>query len=364
MQSERFKRWLWRATGVVAGIGVAIGVAVLAARQAGSGAPIVAPSPAIAGIASKPLPATETPHPASPDKPTRPPPAAEDSEDAQFELSATGGHATRRRIDPAAGQSVGTPQTGHLNGGDDLAAKPWPGLRILLLTQRRGFTAGTSEIVALLRDVATAVATAHPGSELAIGNVSRPGGGDIAQSVSHNSGRDADIAFFATDAAGRPVKIRHMHHFNDKGVASGGAGKPLHFDVGRNWAVVRHLLSHPAVVVQWLFVSAPLRNMMLDHALRIGEGELLRARARRVLVQPSDSASHDDHLHVRIACPPEDRPACIDGAGRTKIARDAQIDALLQMYRHGSPAEQRYARDMLSLPVDGADLALPPLETR
>ena len=117
------------------------------------------------------------------------------------------------------------------------------------------------------------------------------------------------------------------------------------------------------MVVQWVFVAAPLRNMLLDHALRIGEPELLRERARRVLVQPSDSSRHDDHFHVRIACPPDDRPGCVDGGGRTALARDAQIDTLLRMYEKGSPAEKRYARDMLSLPVDGADLVLPPMET-
>jgi len=125
---------------------------------------------------------------------------------------------------------------------------------------------------------------------------------------------------------------------------------------------VRHWLSDPDVVVQWIFVSIPLRNQMLDYALRQGEPQGLRRRAAQVLVQPRDSSPHADHFHLRIACPPGDRPACIDGGGVTAQARDAQIDSLLEMYHHGSPAEQRYARELLSLPPDADLAALPPIE--
>ena len=38
------------------------------------------------------------------------------------------------------------------------------------------------------------------------------------------------------------------------------------------------------------------------------------------------------------------------------------MDALLQMYAHGSPEEQRYARELLTLPVDGSVAELPPIE--
>ena len=260
------------------------------------------------------------------------------------------------------GASVGTPQTGHLEGGRNLAEAVEPTLRILAATTRRGFVWGTGELIELLIDTAKAAAAAHPGSRFAVGNLSRSGGGDIPPSVSHNSGRDADLAFFLRDAAGKPARARHYVRFDDRGVATSPASLAgrLHFDTARNWTIVRQLLSHPAVVVQWIFVSAPLRNMLLDHALRIGEPKLMQARATRVLVQPRDSSPHNDHFHVRIACPPDDRPRCIDGGGRTALARQAQVDALLEMYHRGTPAERRYARDMLSLPRGGDDLLLPP----
>ena len=267
----------------------------------------------------------------------------------------------------SASASVGTPQEGHLRDGVHLPVEGEPWLKPLPTSRKRDYLWGTAELVQIIVDGARSVAeaTAEPEARtpLRIGNLSAPGGGDIIYSVSHNSGRDADLCFFAKDRDGRPVDLERMARYDDGGTLAWPnelAGAAF-FDTERNWLLVRALLTHPAVIVQWIFVSAPLRNMLLDHALRIGEPDLLRERARRVLVQPTDSKPHDDHFHVRIACPADDRPGCLDGAGRTALAREAQIDALLHMYHHGTPAEQRYARDFLRLPEGGEALELPPM---
>ncbi|MFZ4579592.1 MAG: penicillin-insensitive murein endopeptidase [Myxococcota bacterium] len=262
------------------------------------------------------------------------------------------------------GRSIGTPQLGYLLGGVPVTNSPY--LQVIPYTGQRGFVWGTQLLVDLLYRSAQTVAEEHPGSVLRIGNLSRPGGGDIPPSVSHNSGRDADIAFFAYDRMGRnELPPSTLVHYDETGVADWpeSARGRFEFDTARNWTLVRRWLSDPDVVVQWIFVSVPLRNLLLDHALRIGEPETLRLSAQRVLVEPKTSSPHADHFHLRIACPPDDRPGCIDGPGRTSLARDAQVDALLHLYRSGSPAEQRYAREMLSLPTDGADFELPPIES-
>ncbi|MBI5611313.1 MAG: penicillin-insensitive murein endopeptidase [Deltaproteobacteria bacterium] len=262
----------------------------------------------------------------------------------------------------AHSRSVGTAQNGALQGG--LALRESNALRILPQTKRNALYFATAELTGLLERSAEALAQDHPGAVLRVANLSRQEGGDIGPSVSHNSGRDADVMFFAVDRFGSPKQPDNFCHFDATGVADGptqDAGR-YEFDAARNWTLVRHWLSDPDVVVQWIFVAIPLRNQMLDYALRQGEPEGLRRRAAQVLVQPRDSSPHADHFHLRIACPPGDRPGCIDGGGVTAQARDAQIDSLLEMYHHGSPAEQRYARELLSLPPD-ADLgALPPIE--
>ncbi len=262
----------------------------------------------------------------------------------------------------AGSQSLGTAQNGSLQGG--LPLQESASLRVLPFTRQRGFFFGTGELTGLLQRAAATVADEFPGTVLRVGNLSRECGGDIPPSVSHNSGRDADVLFYAFDRMGGERQATAFIHYDSEGIADGPAAEVgrLEFDTARNWTLVRHLLSDPSVVVQWIFVAVPLRNRLLDYALRQGEPETLRQRATRVLVQPRDSSPHADHFHVRIACPGEDRPGCIDGYHATALARAAQVDALLEMYEHGTPGEQRYARELLSLPQSGQDAELPPIE--
>ncbi len=256
--------------------------------------------------------------------------------------------------------SMGTAQNGYLQGGQALTESP--ALHILPQTRSRGFYWGTVELVQLLERSAQAVAADFPHSTLKLGNLSKEGGGDIAPSHSHNSGRDADVLFFAFDRNGSDSAPANFVHFDDNGLSDSPDPGRWEFDTARNWALVRRWLTDPDVVVQWVFVSVPLRNRLLDYALREREPQSLRERAMHVLVQPRDSSPHADHFHIRIACPVDDRPNCIDGFGQTARAREAQVDALLQLYAHGSPEEQRYARELLTLPVDGSVADLPPIE--
>ena len=259
-------------------------------------------------------------------------------------------------------RSVGTAQNGVLQGG--VAVRESTDLRILPQTKRNDLYYGTAELTSLLERSAKALAADYAGTVLRVANLSRQTGGDIGPSVSHNSGRDADVMFFAADRFGSPQEPANFCHYDDHGVADhppADAGR-YEFDAARNWSLVRHWLSDPDVLVQWIFVSVPLRNQLLDHALRVGAPESLRRRASRVLVQPRDSSPHADHFHLRIACPPGDRPQCLDGGASSDLARQAQVDALLEMYHNGSPGEQRYARELMSLPADSDPADLPPIE--
>lgn len=114
--------------------------------------------------------------------------------------------------------------------------------------------------------------------------------------------------------------LEEMRHFGEDGTTVDG-GPPLRFDVPRTWALVRALVTDPDVAIDHLFIYAPLRSMLLDHARATGEPEALVAWAGELLSQPGDSAPHDDHLHVRIRCPRGDG-ACQDG-GRPRIKKPA-----------------------------------------
>ena len=85
------------------------------------------------------------------------------------------------------------------------------------------------------------------------------------------------------------------------------------FDAPAAWAIVRSLLEEPGVEVQWIFVYQPLAARILESARAAGAADDLIERAAAVLRQPADSDRHDDHLHVRVFCAPEDRiVGCVD----------------------------------------------------
>lgn len=185
---------------------------------------------------------------------------------------------------------------------------------------------GTQELVDLLLFAAEFVDTRSPGAPLRIGNLSRRDGGDIRWSHSHNSGRDADIAFFVTDEAGQSVVTPELLQFDENGIPT---GRPdLRFDVNRNWLFIKGLVSKLDVVIQYVFVSEPLKAMLLRHATAIGEPADVLMRATDILHQPTDALPHDDHFHLRIACPLQDRLlGCLDSGPQWAWA-DWHEDAL------------------------------------
>jgi penicillin-insensitive murein DD-endopeptidase len=172
--------------------------------------------------------------------------------------------------------------------------------------QKRGNNWGTDELVALVVRAARRVQEESPGSVLYVGDFSQQNGGASRYHHSHQTGRDADLIFYALDDTGAAQKPpTAMYRFGDDGWTQ--KGPRLHFDVVREWLLVRALLEDPVVDVQHLFISAPLRQMLLDHAEKLGEPRELVERARLILQQPIDALPHDDHLHVRIFCPVSDR---------------------------------------------------------
>ena len=172
-----------------------------------------------------------------------------------------------------------------------------PHHRVLATTAAAGFHFGTAELVGAIERAAKVVAERYPSSVLLVGNMSRERGGDIPVSVSHNSGRDADLPFYVVDARGRLV----LEHGFVKFDAEGRSGA-LRFDVKRNWALVKALLTDRDVQVQWLFCANSLRKLLLEHARQVGEAADLVTRAEGVLGQPGNSSEHAEHFHMRLYC--------------------------------------------------------------
>lgn len=216
---------------------------------------------------------------------------------------------------PTGSLSVGTTSRGSLMGSVEL---PIEGKHHIIVARarKRDTRYGHPTMIDMLEHAAEHVATEFPGSKLAMGNIAYIKGGDIRWSVSHNSGRDADIAFYVRDAMSGEVldAAPDLITFDDEGRSIDAEG--YEFDVPRNWSLVKGLLSHPAQI-QYLFVSNGLKAKLLEHAQRIGESEETLMMAGDVLRQPADALPHNDHFHLRLACDLADRlRGCVDRGPR------------------------------------------------
>jgi len=198
-----------------------------------------------------------------------------------------------------------------------LAGRSW---RFINSVRSRKTNYGTEGLVELLKRAGDTVAERFPGALVEIGNIGRRGGGRIPQSKSHQGGRDVDVAFLARDGKGRVKTAGRFHTFD----ATGKSEKGWTLDVERTWEFVKALLVSEDPVVQWIFVSSPIKRTLVEHARNSDEPGWLVRRAFSILHQPGDSASHADHMHIRVHCNDLDRAnGCIDyGPARSHLARD------------------------------------------
>jgi penicillin-insensitive murein endopeptidase len=210
-------------------------------------------------------------------------------------------------------RSLGSPTRGALEGGVAL-----PTGRFVAL--RNGVTArwGLPVLVGLLERSARRVAKLHPESVLLVGDLSTRKGGRLGGHRSHQSGRDADVGFYYTDARERPVLARRFWRVDDAGRVVGE--RTVKFDDARNWALVESWLIDPEARIQHVFVADPLRRRLLSHARSVGVYPPVLHRASLALKQPSRGLAHDDHFHIRIACPRDQREGCVPEPQSKEVA--------------------------------------------
>lgn len=225
---------------------------------------------------------------------------------------------------PVPSESIGSPSDGRLVGGVHLEPKPY--LRVVPAYAGHDRRWGHAALIGMLDRAARRVAKRYPGAVLGVGDISQRGGGDVHLHRSHESGRDADVAFYVLDAKNKPVQAKTFLRFGPTLESSELGG--VRFSVAQNWRLVQELLLDPKAHVSHIFVAEPLRQALLAHARKIGVAPALRARAAFALMQPSTTQAHDDHFHVRISCPKANAAVCIEtpkeaprGTKRTKVAK-------------------------------------------
>jgi penicillin-insensitive murein endopeptidase len=196
--------------------------------------------------------------------------------------------------------SVGQPQSGSLVRGTRLRAST-------SVRMWKGGTApafATPQLVKAIERAASKVKRAHGGSTLVVFALSNEKGGPLKEHRSHQSGRDADLVFYAVDARGKPATSKKLAHFGGDGVAKEGLKeKALRFDDERNWALVDALANDRDGRVTHIFVDAKLRNRLLAFARKASIDEARIAKVTAVLFVGDDSEPLDAYFHVRVACP-------------------------------------------------------------
>jgi penicillin-insensitive murein endopeptidase len=111
--------------------------------------------------------------------------------------------------------------------------------------------------------------------------------------------------------------------------------------------------------VQFLFISKPLEALLMDYARARGEPLELQDRAQTVMLQPRDSLPHDDHLHLRVACSPEEIQAGCSGGGPywewlpPLPTNQAATQALLEEIAQDEPLEPLGALPLAGTTPDG-----------
>ncbi len=213
---------------------------------------------------------------------------------------------------PGLTGSVGVPHDGVQTGALELP-RAGPGFVRYRPWSKNYF--GRPELVrALMRAAETVTRELPGGGPLTLGDLSAEHGGKIPNHHSHRTGRDVDLLFYLTTPEGAPVPTPGFVHVGSDGLTQVEQDF-FALDIPRMWALVRALLTDPEIQVQWLFISQPIEALLIEYALAKGEPDALVWYAETVLHQPRDSAPHDDHIHLRLACSPSAQVRGCQGGG-------------------------------------------------
>jgi penicillin-insensitive murein endopeptidase len=213
---------------------------------------------------------------------------------------------------PAIRGSIGLPHQGMISNAKRMPKKGegWALLR------SNGRDWGNPRMIGAIQSAAREVSRERGGARLMVGDISARWGGEASGHRSHRTGRDADLLIYVLTPDGRPVESPGFLRFGPDGLAQadGKKGKVYRFDVEREWLLIKALVSSPEASVQWLFFARWLEALVIEYARARGEDPELVWYAENVLLQPGDSAAHDDHLHLRLACTPDEAIAgCLGG---------------------------------------------------
>ncbi len=245
--------------------------------------------------------------------------------------------------------SLGTTRDGFLVGGSVLPIGR--SYQVLPVQYGRDLGYGTDELIQVFTRSAERVASEFPGAILHIGNIAQEGGGDISYSVSHNNGRDGDLAYYSLNPFGWQTRPPDLVHF-ERNLQSREFDGFYRFDVERNAALFDAIQAESGSALQYLFVAKHLRKAILGGLAARGASAESRERLAVSVLQPRGAAPHDDHVHIRLFCTAEDICGGCQDAGATHpwgidavAKRSACAARFARIARRDKEAGERAAAD-------------------
>lgn len=320
------------------------------------------------GLAEKTLtskPTSPKPQPASPPKaPQAAPPAAatapaapNTSEPPQADRAPAPGQAREQAwtvdallaLPGSHSTSIGSPSAGKVKGAVPV---PDEGPGFYHNPKRPdGARFGTVELVQLIMRAAAGVQAAIPGSLLTINDLGLREGGPIQQHGSHQAGRDADILFYSLDAHDQPIRSVGVpidpngEGVDFKDLADPSDDQPIKLDARRTWRFMAELIEAAGDNLQRIFIVEHVRRMLLAQARRVHAPKHIIERFADITCQPG--TPHDDHMHIRLFCTPQDMAAgCLDKPPNYpfRLAQLAALGLTPLMASNKVSAEERRAR--------------------
>lgn len=188
---------------------------------------------------------------------------------------------------------VGYYRDGSLENGVNLPVSG-EGYMRLFLEHDRGW--GAVELINLITASAWQMSRAYPGeARLQVEDLSARFGGKITDHGSHQNGLDADLTYYRIDNLEHEPS-RSYQMYSPPMVVNGLISPNFHSE--KNWALVKSL--HQNGNVNRIFMDQVIKNELCRYARSVGEDQSYS----EVLRSLRHEENHQDHLHVRLHCPP------------------------------------------------------------
>jgi len=194
------------------------------------------------------------------------------------------------------GQAFGLYDKGRLEKPDTM---PLSGDGFLKVFQDRNRGYGALDLLTIVQSAAKEIHRDIPATEsVQIGDLSEEKGGTIHGHASHQNGLDVDLVYFKKNHAVMPItgSAKGATGFDENFVRLDGSVTE-NFDVATNWRFIQILVSTGRI--DRIFADSRIKKTFCTYA--VAEGK--RAEWSETLRKLRHWPDHQDHMHVRLACP-------------------------------------------------------------